>query len=309
MIPRPARQLVRDVILGAQRLRLRRPTSPEQAAIARFRASIAAFGAAPSCSGPSWQSNVTRLAELAASSDPRAFLTWDVVRRTMFLEYASYVANELGHLRRRPDWPARWRAALTESPAGLPLPYLLYPRSSANLIHHAYHLARFEEATGRRTSDFSTVIEFGGGYGSMCRLLFKAGFNGRYVIYDLPAFRALQQFFLELAGVTPRNSVVWAESPEDIRRTIQSENPSASPSLFLATWSLSEAPVAVRSELMPIVRGCDACLIAYQENFDGVDNSAYFTQWLREFSHLEWKEIPIPHLPHNRYLFGTVAPR
>ena len=45
------------------------------------------------------------------------------------------------------------------------------------------------------------IVEFGGGYGSMCRLVRKLGFKGRYVIFDLRPILALQKYYLGLHGV------------------------------------------------------------------------------------------------------------
>src|SRR3712207_7978939 len=43
--------------------------------------------------------------------------------------------------------------------------YPAWPESSGNLLHHAYHVCRFEEATGLRAEQLELVVEFGGGYG------------------------------------------------------------------------------------------------------------------------------------------------
>src|SRR5207244_11597755 len=58
--------------------------------------------------------------------------------------------------------------------------------------------------------DLACVLEFGGGYGSMCRLFHNLGFRGRYLIFDLPAFSALQRFFLRSIGMC-------VGSPEEFR--------------------------------------------------------------------------------------------
>ena len=65
------------------------------------------------------------------------------------------------------------------------------------MIHHAYHLAQFEEKTRTQVHEIDFVLEFGGGYGSMCRLFYNLGFRGRYVIFDLPSFSALQIYYLK----------------------------------------------------------------------------------------------------------------
>lgn len=41
--------------------------------------------------------------------------------------------------------------------------------TSANRVHQAYHLYRFEQTTGLRIDDFGQIVEVGGGYGAMCR--------------------------------------------------------------------------------------------------------------------------------------------
>ena len=96
----------------------------------------------------------------------------------------------------RPDWKQVWEEILEEDSAGDPKPYKGYRRSSGNRIHQAYHLARFQEETGLPVSRFPLIVEFGGGYGSLCRLVHKLGFKGQYIIFDLPEFVALQKFYL-----------------------------------------------------------------------------------------------------------------
>src|SRR5262249_29537133 len=128
-------------------------------------------------------------------------LRWDVIQDTMFVGAASYVAKELTFLKKHPDWASRWRRAIQESPIGHPLRYPFFPASSGNLIHHAFHLAQFEEKTQIQVNNIGFVLEFGGGYGSMCRLLHNLGFHGKYVILDLPFFSLLQSFYLKSLGL------------------------------------------------------------------------------------------------------------
>jgi hypothetical protein len=78
------------------------------------------------------------------------------------------------------------------------MPAAVLPGSSGTLIHHAYHLHRFETVTGRFLLELQEIIEFGGGYGSMARLLARLGYRGRYHIHDLPEFAALQRFYLRM---------------------------------------------------------------------------------------------------------------
>ena len=143
-----------------------------------------------------WNNNMNRLKNNVIKEDPREFLRWDVVRKTMFVGNAEYINVELKYLKSHREWDTRWKKAIFESPQGCPAPYYRYMKSSGNLIHHAYHLARFEDKTRLRINQLNCIFEFGGGYGSMCRLVHQLGFKGKYIIYDLPNFSHLQRYYL-----------------------------------------------------------------------------------------------------------------
>ena len=255
-----------------------------------------------------WSGNLGRLRELVLEDDPRRFLRWDVIQRTMFVRYAGYIRHELAALRRRPDWNLRWRPALIESRTGHPVPYLWWPQSSANLIHHAYHIAEFEREAQHRATDLDVVVEFGGGYGNCCRLFHRLGFRGVYVIHDLPQFSALQRFFLRSESIPVQNRIANAAtgvicvSSEDQLEAIRPRL-RRSRSLFLATWSLSETPSCVRERIRPIAMECRNVFVAYQHQFGGIDNEEYFAQWKAD-AEFSWRSWEIPHLPRNGYLLG-----
>jgi len=236
---------------------------------------------------PEWIKNRKRLRAAVLHKDPRAFLTWDVVNETMFIPpYAPFVRHELRALRNR-DWDS-WRRAIAERAAGLPFPSVFYPFSSSNAIHHAYHLHCFESETKTCIRDYRTIVEFGGGYGSLQRIVHNLGFTGNYVGYDLPELQALQRYYLGSIGV--HRAVTEQREP---------------PRLFIATWSLSESPVELRERIADEVSDFDAFLIAYQKHFGGIDNDAYFAAWRRRFPSIRWRLIKIEHLPHDYYLFGV----
>lgn len=256
-----------------------------------------------------WNENMRRLQGLAASDDPRNFLSWEVVGGTMFVRYAKYSRTEYAYLAHRTDW-SRWQAALVEHPAGNPVRCPFDTRTSCNLVHHAYHLAQFEDVTGTRVDGFRSVIEFGGGYGSMCRLFANLGFRGRYLIIDLPAFTALQEYYLESIGIrilTPgeyragEHGVLCLSDLDALRDLVDGQ----SGSLFLATWSISEAPLPVRQQVLDgIADSFDACLIAYQPRFEDVDNTGYFSAFSAARPGYAWQARAMDHLPGQTYLFG-----
>jgi FkbM family methyltransferase len=260
-----------------------------------------------------WQANRKRLRKCILEEDPQEFLTWDVVTGSMFVGNRPFVESELGYLMSRPDWNHVWEAVIEEDHAGAPKPYRGYRRSSGNRIHQAYHLARFEEDTGLSVSGFPLIVEFGGGYGSLCRLVHKLGFNGQYVIFDLPEFTALQKFYLgslampliEAKDVPSGRRGILCTSDLTVFESLDFREAKAG--LFIATWSLSETDPAFRQQIirLPAIDGAAAYLIAYQSDFEGVDNPRFFDAWRARKPGIRWVHSDIAHMPGNYYLFGT----
>lgn len=261
-----------------------------------------------------WIRHRIRLRELVLERDLREFLRWDVIKATMVISNTRYAAEELRYLKRQPNWKHRWLPAIRESPVGRPRPFHLHPESSGTLIHHAYHVCRFEVATGISLDKASLVVEFGGGYGSACRLVHQLGFRGTYVLFDLPEFAALQRFFLRSLNIPvskgqgddgSRARVITVSKIEALRTLVRERD--AGNRVFIATWSLSETALAVRETILREVASFDGFLIAYQARFGEVDNVGFFQQWKSRMpARIAWHECQIVHLQKNSwYLFGV----
>jgi len=262
-----------------------------------------------------WLANRRELKRRILEDDPLRFLRWDVVTGSMFVGNRSYIDSELAYLMRRPDWKSVWEDVIREDPEGDPKPYKGYRRSSGNRIHQSYHLARFEQETGLPVGRFPLIIEFGGGYGSLCRLAHKLGFRGQYLLFDLPEFVALQKYYLgslEMPLVGPgdlapgKPGILCTSDLEPLGSVTRQE---AHRGLFVATWSLSETAPALRERILtlPAVDGAGAYLIAYQSDFGGVDNTRFFDLWRETKTGIRWTHSEIAHMPGNYYLFGTAA--
>jgi len=259
-----------------------------------------------------WLRNMNRLRELVLNGNPREFLRWDVISRTMFVSSADYISAELKYLKNRCDWGTRWCGAIKESFVGHPPPYILYPASSGNLIHHAYHVAQFEEKTKVEVQNIDYVFEFGGGYGSMCRLFHNLGFHGRYILFDLPPFSALQVYFLKNLGLPVQSITEFGKSRtgivcvSDIQhlKTMLGDPFQAKNRLFIATWSVSEAPIRIRDAVLALTTGFQLFLISYQDRFGEVDNADFFGTWRKTIKNVAWHSLRIEHIPGNNYLFG-----
>src|SRR5712692_9997484 len=259
-----------------------------------------------------WQAKRAELRHLLTTSDPRRFMRWPPVRTTMVKRGHRPVVVELRHMRRRADWRARWRPALQEMTLGRPRPFPRLPTTSANALHLAYHLCRFEEATGVRPETATFVLEFGGGYGGMCRLLHRLGFRGVYAIFDLPEVGALQRFYLSHArlpvcswpGNGLRDGVVTISALDDLRRVVAAR--SRGTALFIATWSLGETPAILREPVLSSVSDFDAFLLGYSSRFADIDNRAAFARWQTGLPGRAWQDLSLPHLGKAEwYLFGA----
>jgi hypothetical protein len=229
----------------------------------------------------------------------------------MFVDGVDFTKNERNYLLNLTDWKKRWRKLIIEDAFGCPSPSMHDWLSSDNLIHHAYHFAMFEEATRKGIKSLKFIVEFGGGYGSMCRLAFRMGFSGKYVIFDLPAFSALQKYYLMNLKLNIADSLTEFQKMKegifcvsDLIGFSQSLPIYKGDSLFLATWSLSETPLNTREIILESIDGFESYLITYQEKFGEMDNTAFFNAWKNQ-KKKNWYCSPIQHLPKNYYLIGA----
>lgn len=294
------------------------PTERELQLIREFRGQISQLDTVETSADEEWRDNMTRLTELALSEDPRQFLHWKVVRKSMFVANAPYIRTELNQLRRRPDWATRWEPALKEDDIGGATPSDMHPGSSGNRIHLTYDVASFEDAGGVNVRDIPFIFEFGGGYGGMCRQMYQLGFQGTYVVFDLPHFSALQQYYLrsldlnvvpgDSFDVVGEPSVSCISCPNVARHVVSMlDDESVGRGLFLATWSFSECPVGLRESFLDILGVFGNTWIGYQDTFNGIDNVAWFQALRESRSDVSWMQVPIEHSPGNCYLTGTAG--
>jgi len=132
-------------------------------------------------------------------------------------------------------------------------------------------------------TEWDTVIEFGGGFGSLCRLMHQLGYRGRYVIFDPPQFTLLQRYYLRSAGIMQDGDdrVVLTSELADLERHVATLSADTW-AMFVACWSLSETPLELRARIRPLVERIGRYALAYQERYGEVDNVDYFRRvWLQ----------------------------
>lgn len=261
-----------------------------------------------------WKENVNRLKQLILADDPREFLRWDVLTETMVVGNDDFVLTELNHLKQDAGWNERWSKAIQEVTAGRPKPFYKHPLSSANSIHHAHHIAQFEKRTGARIEEIDFVVEFGAGYGNMCRLFYSLGYTGTYIMYDLPIFNELQKYFLQCIGIPvhtddspyPGKAAVCISSFDTLQEILSRRSSSAHNALFIAMWSISEVPLTLREKIFSLVSDFSFFLIGYQNQFGEVDNIRYFDGITKQLNKpIAWNNFPLEHQPGNNFLIGS----
>ena len=201
-----------------------------------------------------------------------------------------------------PAWNWRWYQLTRDNYIGNPKPYGDMRWTSPVLIEHTYNLFQYEKRTGQSLLDCDVLFEIGGGYGSFCRLMLNAGFDGFYSIYDLPHLLAIQRMFLTWNGfneaaLVRQNMPRKAFGLNDDRsvgelfgniQTIKSKNEKMKIGV-VATWSLSEMPLEKRQRIMDkLLPLADRFLLSYQPKYEDIDNVAYFDSVRLRRPDLRW---------------------
>jgi putative sugar O-methyltransferase len=318
MIKKYAKILIKHILFKKMsEIRFNKPTEAESNLIQELRNEVQVLefheDEKMSASATMWHRNVKQLQALILKQDPREFLTWKVVKRTMFVETPLYILREYRYLKRKRDFKALWSDYIKESDIGAPSTYYALGKSSGNLVHHAYHIAIFQDRTQQWIPETDLILEFGGGYGSMCRLIHQMHFKKQYIIFDLPMFSALQKYYLKSLGLPVLtidaflkndSGILCISSLEELEAILKQLNVSTINATFMATWSLSETPLNLRNKITTLISEFNNFLIAYQLRFGEVDNTPFFNTFSSDQQHIQWEDWQIPHMKGSRYLIG-----
>lgn len=231
-----------------------------------------------------WRLNLWQ--HVTTGDDPKLFWEWPCIYHTMLQNHwASVIDYELGKL------PAKFSKSVLSVPHLGPDDAMSHNGLSMNLIHQAYHIQQWEQTTGKRINQLDTIVEFGGGYGAMALLCHRLGFDGKYVIYDLPEFSLLQEYYLSQFGLLDK--VVWnpKRKPKDV-------------DLFMALYSLSEVEPELRGELITKAK---SYLFLYSGQWEKWDNVDYFQNHIDDYwgdDFYNWQHTELTHLPDRQNFYS-----
>lgn len=214
------------------------------------------------------------------------FLSWNLVKSVMFHDIKKEAFDSL---RASSFWGMFLNAGQLDGFGAKPSKY--FRKCSGNLLHHMYSLNEFLNFSPKTDlKALNTVYEFGGGYGSLCRLFYRLGFKGKYIILDNPLMSTIQDNFLKKTVPDQKVSSVLG----DMNIAVD---------MAIALWSLSECPIKAREKFFK-TKKFKKCLIAFQKKFAGIDNLKYFKKLVKDMNSYRWKLYEIKHLPGNYYLLG-----
>jgi hypothetical protein len=144
------------------------------------------------------------------------------------------------------------KTLLREDYIGLPTITNVKYLTSANRSHHAMHLAFYtKEMGGHNFWDCGIIIEWGGGYGNMARLIRKMNPSVTYIIIDLPEILALQ--YVYLASLECEDTIHLIRPEENFHilpgkinlvapNKVIDDDISILCDAFVSTWGLTESP-------------------------------------------------------------------
>lgn len=265
-----------------------------------------------------WIKHANKTRDMILKKDPSFFLRWHSIRNTMNVSNSKFILTELKTLKRTKKWDNFWKDFIKEPFIGGQIPFMFNFSTSGNTIHLAYIINEFEKRAGKNISDFDYIFEFGGGYGNLCRLIHKRGFNGKYILFDMPVFSSLQKFYLKSIGlpVSDFNSIEEIKNKKSgifciknidealkILEETNSNNPTRN--LFIATWSISESAIYIREKFHKFINDFNYFLIGYQDKFGEVNNKEYFEEFKKLNPEVKWHDRALKHLFSHNILIGS----
>lgn len=134
------------------------------------------------------------------------------------------------------------------------------------------------------------IVEIGAGAGEMADVCRQLGFEGEYVIYDFKEMTDIQQWFHEKRG---HKNNKYVNDVNDLEPA----------DLCIATWSLTEMPIADRDAVMQKLSGTKDWLITYTDQIFGMENEKWIMEDFAMRFHPESLEKRVFWQDESNYVF------
>ena len=255
---------------------------------------------------PAWDEYNSKI-EPSLLPYPRfAFLNEPVIKSTMFIpSHVKWIKDELKFIKGQFS-KKKLQKYLLEDYIGMPYLNNVRYLTSNNTIHHFYSISRFLEKTKCDLNKMNTIIEWGGGYGNMAKLILRM-INKKitYILIDTPLFSCVQWLYLSCIFGS-KNINLMQNSNDNIKPQKINiipvnfvENYMLNGDLFISTWVLSESSrysqdFVLNSDWF----NSKHILLAYQESNDRFIDANRIESYYKKY---DLKIEPIPFLPGNNY--------
>lgn len=198
---------------------------------------------------------------------PETFLRQPVIKYTVHPNCQSLAVEYFKEMSKDSFFAEVLLPKMYDSPVGTPFEFKLLPACSPLTVQHVYHLNVMREHLNVFVpeSEISQIVEIGGGYGNLCRLINNFGYAGKYTIVDFDPMLEIQKRYLEQNEIT---NVCFS--------TLDSMQRPTDTSLLVATFSVNEMPMEDRKVLEGHYSDFDYLFFAYNAVFDGINNVEYF---------------------------------
>ncbi|MBT3269826.1 hypothetical protein HN371_21955 [Candidatus Poribacteria bacterium] len=254
-----------------------------------------------------WDDESARMEAAFLPEVPEDFLRNDRLRWEMVASSLQLLEWELPVLESAYG-PDRLLTLLEEELVGRQILDVAKYHTSINSVHHAYHIHRFVEATGCDLGEVGAVVEWGGGFGNLAKLLLRwAETPITYVIIDIPLMSAVQWLYLScvlgpdrVTLVDDRDTPIEAGKVNILPVGLAEARPPEA-DLLVSTWALSEST----SEAQQFVVehdwfGARRLLLAYQDT----DEKFAAASDVGDIAHARGAAIhPIEFMPGGYYAF------
>lgn len=222
-----------------------------------------------------WEALTASFEQTLLPRPPFGFLRAAPVRRTMFVGAGGPLLSAQLRLLRATYSQRELRRVLTEDIVGTPPIVLPRYRTSRNAVHHLAHLTEYSTRTGVALDDVATVVEWGGGYGSLARLFVRLAKESTYVVVDIPIMSCLQWIYLASILGTERVNLLTTRDDAIRQRVVNLlplsllEHHQLHADLFISTWALSECDQSAQRYVVDRDWfGAERLLLAYQQRND-----------------------------------------
>lgn len=254
---------------------------------------------------PFWEERLTQLRRDFEDGVPWDFLQNRVIRWTMNTGLADYHDTELTYLRGRLSERTLTILLAENEVGGQEIVRRGSLATSGNTIHHLHHIVRYCDATGDDLSGTTSILEWGGGFGSMARLFRRILPGVTYTIVDVGGLILLQ--WLYLSSVLGRRAIhLVGEGARSLPGKVNlvplasADLLSGPVDLFVSTWAISESSKACQDWLLDRnVFDAPHFLMGRQETSEEFP----FAERLEDLAGDGVYEEEISFLPGNYYVF------